>query len=79
MAKECILEVRDEVNVRFHGLDVATRRKLVDKLKFFIPHARHTPAYRLGRWDGTVSFCDIGGRSYINLITDLIPIIQQSG
>jgi len=79
MAKECILEVRDEVNVRFHGLDVATRRKLVDKLKFFIPHARHTPAYKLGRWDGTVSFCDIGGRTYINLITDLIPIIQQSG
>jgi len=79
MAKECILEVRDEVNVRFNGLDVATRRKLVDKLKFFLPHARHTPAFRLGRWDGTVSFCDIGGRTYINLITDLIPIIQQSG
>ena len=77
--KECILEVRDEVNVRFHGLDVATRRKLVDKLKFFIPHARHTPAYRLGRWDGTVSFCDIGGRTYINLIPQLIPIIQESG
>ena len=79
MAKECILEVRDEVNVRFHGLDVSTRRKLVDKLKFFIPHARHTPAYKLGRWDGTVSFCDIGGRTYINLIPQLIPIIQESG
>lgn len=79
MAKECILEVRDEVNVRFHGLDVTTRRKLVEKLKFFLPHARHTPAFRLGRWDGTVSFCDIGGRTYINLITELIPIIQQCG
>lgn len=79
MAKECILEILDEVNVRFHGLDVSTRRKLVEKLKFFLPHARHTPAFRLGRWDGTVSFCDIGGRTYINLITELIPIIQQCG
>lgn len=79
MAKECIIEIRDEVNVRINGLDPATRRKLVNKLKFFLPHARHTPAYRLGRWDGTVSFCDIGGRTYLQLLEELIPVILESG
>lgn len=73
------LVIKDEVNVRFEGLDAMTRRKLVDKLKFFLPYARHTPAYKLGRWDGTVSFCDIGGRSYINLLDDLIPIVMEAG
>lgn len=76
---ECVLEIRDEVNVKFHNLDPATRRKMIDKLKFFLPHARHSPAYKLGRWDGTVSFCDTAGRTYLNLIDQLLPIIESAG
>jgi superfamily II DNA or RNA helicase len=79
MAKECILEVTDEVNIRFRGLDTLTRRKLADKLKFFIPHAVHLPAYKLGRWDGTVRYCDIGARSYFHLLDRLLPIVQDAG
>jgi superfamily II DNA or RNA helicase len=79
MSKECTLEIIDEVNIRFIGLDVVTRRKLSDKLKFFIPHAVHTPAYKLGRWDGTVRYCDIGSRSYFHLLDRLIPIVQDAG
>ena len=77
--KECILEVKDEVNIRFLGLDIVTRRKLSASLKFFLPYARHTAAFKLGRWDGTVSFCDVGARSYINLLDKLIPIVQDAG
>lgn len=52
---------------------------MVDSLKFVLPYARHTPAFKLGRWDGTMSFCDIGGRSYLNLLDRLLPIVQNHG
>jgi len=77
--KKCIIIIKDEVNIKLEGLDPATRRKCSDKLKFFLPHAYHMPAYKLGRWDGTVRFCDIGGRTYLNLLDDLIPVITDSG
>lgn len=79
MAKDCILTIKDEVNIRFEGLDVNTRRKLSDAMQYFIPHAVYSPAYKLGRWDGTISYCDIGGRSYINLLDKLIPIVMENG
>lgn len=77
--KKTVLEIVDEVNCRFHNLDINTRRKLVDEVSFFLPYARHTPAFKLGRWDGRVRFCDIGGRSYINLLDRLLPIVQNQG
>lgn len=73
------LQILDEVNVRFTELDVVTRRKLVDALKFTLPYARHLPSVKLGRWDGTMSYADIGGRSYINLLDRLLPIVQEQG
>lgn len=75
----CKLIIQDEVNVKLDGLDVSTRRKLVDSVKFFLQHARHMPSYKLGRWDGCMSFCDVGGRSYLNLLDILLPIVQQHG
>lgn len=73
------LIILDECNCKFEGLDVTTRRKISDKLKFFLPYARHLPAVKLGRWDGSVTFCDIGGRTYVNLLDRLLPIVQQAG
>ena len=73
------LEIRDEVNIKFVGLDVKTRRKISDAAKYFLPYAYHTPAYKLGRWDGCVRFCDIGGRSYLNLLDKLLPIVANDG
>jgi superfamily II DNA or RNA helicase len=77
--KKTVLELVDEVNCRFHNLDITTRRKLSDELSYFLPYAFHTPAYKLGRWDGKIKFCDIGARTYINLLDRLIPIVQDSG
>ena len=73
------LEIRDEVNIRFQGLDVKTRRKISDEVKYFLPYAYHMPAFKLGRWDGCIRFCDIGGRSYIHLLDRLLPIVTGDG
>ena len=76
---KCTIIIKDEVNVKLEGLDPSTRRKCSDKLKFFLPHAFHMPAYKLGRWDGTVRFCDVGGRTFLNLLDDVLPVIIEQG
>lgn len=73
------LIIRDEVNVKIEGLELSTRKKLVDKFKFEIPGARYLPAVRLGRWDGKVSFFQLGGSSYINLLPDILPFLDSEG
>jgi hypothetical protein len=77
--KTTVLELVDEVNCKFHNLDIITRKKLVEEVSYFLPYARHTPAFKLGRWDGKVRYCDIGARSYINLLDRLLPIVQEQG
>ena len=73
------LIIEDEVNIKFEGLPVDVRRKLANSLKFFLPHARHTPQYKLGRWDGTVGFFGLGGNGYLNHLDVLLPLIQKEG
>lgn len=77
--KQCIIEIRDEVNCRILNLDLATRRSLVSKFKFIIPSARYLPAVRLGRWDGKVAFVQLSGSTYINLLPDIIPFLVEEG
>lgn len=79
MSKDCTLQILDEVNVKMCGVDAPTRRKLVDASKYFLPYARHTPAYKLGRWDGYIRYCNIGGATYLNMLDKLLPILQNSG
>lgn len=76
---KCVIEIRDEVNCRLTGLDPAIRNQLVKKFKIEIPGARYMPAVRLGRWDGTKSFFNAGGVTYINLLPEILPIVDQEG
>jgi superfamily II DNA or RNA helicase len=78
MSKTTLI-ISDEVNCRFTGLDAKVRRKMVKELKFFIPWAFHMPSYKLGRWDGTVSFCTMGGATQINLLDKVLPIVIDAG
>ena len=73
------LIIRDEVNVEIKGLELSTRKKLVDKFKYEIPGAKYQPAVRLGRWDGKAAFFHLGGSSYINLLPDILPILEAEG
>ena len=75
----CKLVIRDEVNIKLEGLALETRRKLANKLKYELPYARHMPAFKLGRWDGTVSFFGIGGTGYLAHLDVILPIIENDG
>lgn len=75
----CRLIIKDEVNIKVEGLSVETRRKIVNKLKYELPYARHMPAYKLGRWDGTKTFFGIGGGGYLAHLNTILPIIEDEG
>ena len=71
--------LKDEVNCKIEGLDLDTRKKLVNKFSFMLPYAYHVPAYKLGRWDGKVNYFNVGGSTYINLLEEILPILLQDG
>jgi superfamily II DNA or RNA helicase len=76
---QCILEINDEVNVKIKGLDLNTRKELTNRYKFDIPGARYLPAVRLGRWDGKASYFQLSGSTYINLLPEILPYLDECG
>lgn len=79
MIKTAEIIILDETSVKIEGLDLKTRRLCVNSVKYFLPHARYSPAYKLGRWDGTTSFCTLGGRTYLNLLDKVLPVLVDEG
>jgi len=77
--KECKLIIKDEVNVKIEGLELGDRKTLLKMFEFEIPGARYLPAVRLGRWNGKSSFFAMGGSTYINLLPEILPLLEQAG
>jgi len=75
----CRIIIKDEVNCKLEGLDLLDRKYLVDKFKYEIPGARYLPAVRLGRWDGRVAFAQMGGSTYVNLLPEILPYLDERG
>ena len=71
--------VKDEVNVKIEGLHLDDRKKLVKQFEYEIPGARFMPMVKLGRWNGKVSYFQLGGGTYINLLDQIVPYLEQRG
>jgi len=65
------------VNVKIENLDLDTRKALVRKFKYEDPTARYRPAYKLGRWDGTVSFFGLGGTTYLSMLPQVLEYLEE--
>ena len=77
--KTATIVIRDEVNIKIEGLDLDMRRRLVSAFKYDVPYARYLPAVRLGRWDGKVSYFQLGGSTYTNLLPEILPLLENYG
>lgn len=75
--KQATIQIRDEVNIKIEGLDLDVRKALVTAFKYDVPYARYLPAVRLGRWDGKVSYFQLGGSTYTNLLPEIVPILDK--
>jgi len=73
----CKVVIRDEVNVKIENLDLDTRKSLVKKFKYEDPTARYRPAYKLGRWDGTISFFGLGGTTYLSMLGQVLEELEN--
>jgi len=77
--RTCVIQILDEVNIKILNLELDVKRALVNKFKYEDPTARYRPAYKLGRWDGKVQYFQLGGSSYVNLLPEIIPILDEYG
>lgn len=73
----CKITILDEVNVKISNLDLDTRKYLVKKFKYEDPTARYRPSFKLGRWDGSVSFFGLGGTTYLYLLPQVLEYLEQ--
>jgi len=77
--KQCKLIINDEVNVKIENLEVSDRRALVKMFEYEKPGARYMPAVRLGRWNGKVAYFQLSGSTYINLLPEILPYLDEHG
>ena len=75
----CRLVIKDQVNVKFENLDLKWRQRLHQKFKYQVPYAYHLPAVKLGRWDGKIAFFGLGGTTYLYLVDQILPILEDGG
>lgn len=73
----CKIIIKDEVNVKIENLDLDTRKALVKKFKYEDPTARYRPSYKLGRWDGSVSFFGLGGTTYLSMLGQVLEELEN--
>ena len=71
------LVIRDEVNIKFEGLPLDARKKLANTFKYEDPTARYRPAFKLGRWDGSVSMFGLGGNGYLSQLEKCFEVLLE--
>ncbi len=74
----CKLVIQDEVNLKIEGLQVEIRRKLANAFKYEDPTARYRPAFKLGRWDGSVGLFGLGGNGYLSQLPRILDILEKN-
>jgi superfamily II DNA or RNA helicase len=72
----CKIVIKDEVNIKIENLDLDTRKALVKKFKYEDPTARYRPSYKLGRWDGAISFFGLGGTTYLSMLPQVLEYLE---
>jgi superfamily II DNA or RNA helicase len=71
------ITIRDEVNIKIEGLELTLVELWLMHLSMMFQVLDILPAVRLGRWDGKVSYFQLGGSTYVNLLPDIIPILEK--
>ncbi len=77
--KQCKIIIKDEVNCKIEGLELAERKAFMKMFEYELPGARYHTAVRLGRWNGKVSYFSLGGSTFINLLDKIIPVLDNTG
>jgi hypothetical protein len=76
---KCKIIILDEVYCNLIGLSEKTNEMLWNKYGPYVDGHKFMPAFKLGRWDGRIRFYKITGSTYVNLLFEIIPILEDLG
>ena len=73
----CKIVFTSEVKCTVSGLLEVDRKALYNRYRFFVPTARFSPLYKMGRWNGYVSYFTEIGNTYISFLPDILQYLQS--
>lgn len=73
------LKILDEVNVVFIGLRQEDTHYLVQKYALFAKDYRFMTKFKLGIWDGKIQFFKNSGKTYLHLLSEILPYLSKQG
>lgn len=73
------IAITNEVYCVITGLSKAHNDFLLDKFSPFVDGYRFMPMFQLGRWSGKISFFEKTGKTYVRLLSRIIPYLDNWG
>src|ERR1700722_20852285 len=77
--KVCTIKILDEVNCVFIGLHPDHIGYFSEEYAVYAGNYYFNPKYRLGQWDGKIRYFYKTGKTYVNLLDDIIPRVIGLG
>jgi superfamily II DNA or RNA helicase len=76
--KKCEIIILDEVNVKIQNLETKDKKILREKFRIFNPSAKYNPYYTIGKWDGYENFFHLSGKTYLNLLDEILQYLYDN-
>ncbi len=77
--RACTIRILDEVNAVFVGLHPDHIGYLSEEYAVFAANYYFNPKFKLGQWDGKLRFFYKNGKTFVNLLDDIIPRVIKLG
>lgn len=79
MAKQVTITIEDEVNCIVAGLSPDHHAHFWNVYGIKHPNHFFNPKFKLGSWDGNIRFYQKTGKTYVYLLEQIVPMIEQLG
>lgn len=79
MQRTVTVKLLDQVNCVFTGLSPDHVGYFYEEFAAFAPNYYFNPKFKLGSWDGKIRYFHKTGKTYINLLDDILPMIKGLG
>jgi superfamily II DNA or RNA helicase len=77
--KQVTITILDEINCVIFGLDDKDTKYFKEKYSPLAEGYFFSKKYKLGVWDGRISFFSKGGKTYVQLLEEIVPELQHRG
>jgi len=77
--KIATIKILDEVNCIVMGLNPTDNDYFKDIYSPYADNYFFSKKYKLGHWDGRISFYSKAGKTYVNLLDEIIPELKKRG